>query len=197
MEKPFRIVNMSFDVMQGVVLQLREENSASYSWVAGDAEAIENAPDTNLPSAFVVAVPSAVSYDSRAVATNDGDTVYNLVLMWAPYENAFVNDGGQFEIRFKLSIDSEWRPSFYVSGDFTAADIPSTAPDTDYDLQIRAINVVGARSNWVTILNARIGSTGGVITALDYGDFTTAPSTFLDYGDFTTPPSVFVDYGTF
>lgn len=194
-EKVFRIISMTFEIMQGVVLHLREENSASYSWTASDAEAVASAPDTNLPDAFTVSVPSAVSFDSRAVQTVAGDTVYNLVLNWAAYGNSFVNNGGQFEIQFKLSSASAWRPSFYVAGDFTAADIPSITPNVTYDLRIRAVNVLGARSNWVTITGAKIGSTGGVSTTEDWGIWTGAVSTTEDWGNWTTSPSTTEDWG--
>jgi hypothetical protein len=195
-EKIFRIVNLTFDIKQGVVLQLREENSASYDWTASDAEAVANAPDTNLPNPFEVAVPSSGALDSRAVTTGGGDTVYNLVLQWAAYGNAFVTNGGQFEIQFKLSADSEWRPSFYVAGDFTSADIASTSPNIEYDLRIRAINNLGARSNWSTITDAMIGSSGGVLSSLDWGSVATGASAFNDWDSVASAPSAFNDWGS-
>jgi len=193
-EKVFRIVNMTFDIRQGVVLQLREENSLSYDWNASDAEAVANSADTDLPSPFIVAVPSAVTYDSRAVETVGGDTIYNLVLSWAPYSNSFVTNGGSFEIQYKLSADTEWRPSFYVNGDLTTSDIVSNSVNVSYDLRIRAVNMLGARSNWVTIYNAYIGSGGGVGATQDWGNWTTSIVTYNDWGDWTTPPSVFDDW---
>jgi len=185
-EKVFRIMSMSFEITNGVMLHLREENSLSYSWTASDAEAVANAPDTNLPDAFTVVVPSSVAFNSRAVDTVGGDIVYNMVMTWASYGNSFVTNGGQFEIQFKLSADSDWRPSFFVAGDFTSADIPSTSVNTLYDLRIRAVNIVGVKSNWVTIANAMIGSSGGVTTAEDWGIWTGSVSTTEDWGDFTT-----------
>ncbi len=195
-EKVFRIVNLTFDVQQAVVLQLREENSLSYDWSAGDAEVVANAPDTNLPSPFIVAVPSSVSYDSRGITTVGGDTIYNLVLQWAPYGNAFVTNGGQFEIQFKLSADSEWRPSFFVSGDAVSSDIPSTTPNVLYDLRVRAVNMLGARSNWVTITDAMIGSTGGVVTSLDWESVASAPAAFLDWDSVASTATAFNDWGS-
>lgn len=194
-EKVFRIVNLTFDINQGVMLQLREENALSYDWSASDAEAIAFAPDTNLPSPFVVAVPSSVSYDSRSVLTVGGDTVYNLVLQWAPYGNAFVTNGGQFEIQFKLSTDSEWRPSFFVNGDSISADIPSTTPNVNYDLRVRAVNILGARSGWVTIEDAMIGSSGGVLSSLDWGSVAASATAFNDWDSVASTPTAFNDYG--
>lgn len=196
-EKVFRITSMSFEFNEGVVLQLREENPESYDWLSTDAEAIAAAPDTQLPNPFVVGVPTSVAFNTRTTETVGGDVLYNLVLTWAPYTNAFVNDGGQFEIRFKLSSEANWRPSFYVSGEFTTADIISSSVNTSYDLGIRAVNNLGARSNWVTINNAFIGTSGGVGSTEDWDDFVTTATLFDDWGDYTSSPSSTDDWGTF
>ncbi len=195
-EKIFRVVNWTFDLQNGITLQLREENSDSYSWTASDAEAVASAPDTNLPSPTIVAAPSSVSYNSRAVDTVGGDTVYNLVLEWLPYGNVYVTNGGSFEIQFKLSADTDWRPSFYVDGSATFADIPNTSPNTLYDLRIRAVNVLGARSGWVTIEDAQIGSSGGVLFSLDWGSVAAGATFFNEWGGAADTPTSFNDWGS-
>lgn len=195
-EKVFRIVGIKIDLQQGVVLQLREENSVSYDWEASDGEAVDAAPDTDLPSPFIVEVPSSVAYDSRAVLTVGGDTVYNLVLTWAPYTNAFVTNGGLFEVQFKLSSEADWHSSFFVSGEAVFADIPSTTPNIEYDLRVRAINMLGAKSNWVTILEALIGSSGGVISSLDWGSVAAAVSFTNDWDSVAASVSFTNDWGS-
>lgn len=196
-EKEFRIVKLNFGLRSAVVLELREENEASYSWEAGDADAVTGAPDTNLPNPFVVSVPTGVAYDSRAVLTGGGDTVYNLVLTWEPYPNTYVTNGGSFEVQFKLSADEEWRPSFSVDGQSTTSDIPSNSVNVSYDLRVRAVNILGARSNWVTIEGAISGAGGGVGATLDWGDWTTTATAFNDWGDWTTTPTGFNDWEYF
>ncbi len=196
-EKVFRIVRLSFDLNAGVVLDLREENSASYDWNTSDAEAIASAPDTNLPNAFDVTVPDNVRYNSRAVDTAGGDMIYNLVLSWDEHGNAFVRNGGQFEIQFKLSADTAWRPSFFVGGALTTSDIVSSSVNVSYDLRIRAINMLGRPSNWITLANAIVGTSGGVTVSNDWGNWTVGPGPTADWGDWTTPPSVTDDWGYF
>lgn len=196
-EKVFRIYGMTFDVAQGVVLQLREENSASYSWTASDAEAVAAAPDTNLPDAFTVAVPATVAYTSRAISTTGGDTVYNLVLTWAASTNAFINSGGQFEVQFRLATETDWRPSFFVDGALSATDIPSTTVNTLYDLRIRAINTLGVKSNWVQLDDALIGTSGGVVYTNDWGLVTETPASFFnDWGNAADAPTTNNDWGS-
>jgi hypothetical protein len=196
-EKVFKVIDLRFDLKGGVQLKLREENEDSYDWVASDAEAIASAPDTNLPNPFSVTVPSGVSYNSRAVDTVDGDLLYNLVLSWSEHSDAFVRLGGYHEIQFKLSSDSAWRPSFTVDGQLTTSDIVSSSVNTSYDLRIRSINSLGARSNWVTILNATIGSSGGVGSTIDYGEWVSSPGSSNDFGDWTSSPGSTNDYGSF
>lgn len=195
-EKVFRIVNWNFDIKQGVVLQLREENSLSYSWTATDGEAVANAPDTNLPSPRIVNAPASVSYNSRATQTVGGDTVYNLVLQWAAYENAYVTNGGSFEVQFRESVETDWRPSFFVDGNSTFADIASTSPNTLYDLRVRAVNVLGARSGWVQIDDALIGSSGGVLFSLDWGAVSVGAIFFNNWDSVAASVTTFNDWGS-
>jgi hypothetical protein len=196
-EKVFRITGITFELKQGVVLTLKEENSNSYNWSASDAEAFASAPDTNLPNPFIVPVPQSLSYSSRIVTTTGSDSIYNLVLNWRPSSNAFVQSGGQYEIQFKISSDTAWRPSFFVDGEITSSDVLSTAININYDLRIRAINVIGSKSNWSYIYNAIATASSGVGTSYDYELITSAPTANLDYGLITdTPPAVNLDYGS-
>jgi hypothetical protein len=196
-EKIFKIIDFSFDLRGGVHLKLREENADSYDWNVSDAEAIASAPDTNLPNPFEVTVPSGVSFSSRAVDTVGGDSLYNLVLSWSQHSDAFVRNGGSFEIQFKLSSDSVWRASPPVDGSLTASDTVSSSVNTSYDLRIRAINTLGARSSWATITNAIIGSSGGVGSTADYGEWVSSPGSTDDFGEWTSSPSSTDDYGFF
>jgi hypothetical protein len=135
-----------------------------------------------LPNGFIVDVPTGVSYSSRAVTTVGGDTVYNLSLSWDYHSNAFVTGGGQFEIQYKLSSASSWSPSLYADGDLVAVDTVINSVNTSYDLRIRAINAMNAKSNWVTLTNCIIGSSGGVSVTNDWGSVASAAVTFIDYG---------------
>lgn len=194
-EKIFKIIGLQFDMTGGVVLNLREENSASYDWLTGDADAIAAAPDTNLPNPFTVSVVDNVRYNSRAVETSGGDQLYNLVLSWDEHSDAFVRNGGKFEIEFKLSADSSYRPSFFVDGSLTTADTVSSSVNVSYDLRIRAVNMLGRKSNWTTITNAIVGTSGGVTSSDDWGNWTTAPTVSNDWVNWTTSPTAFNDWG--
>jgi hypothetical protein len=195
--KVFRIRKMSTAGIGPILVQLQEEASASYDWNSGEATVIDPAPDTNLPNPLFVQAPDGLSYSSRAVAATDGVSVYNLVAMWNPHPDIFVQQGGQVEIQYKLSAEPGWRPSFFVKGDIVTADILSSSLGESYDIRIRAVNAAGKPSNWTTLPNCVIGSSGGVTTSNDWGDFHSSPTTTLDWGDFTTSPTVTEDWGYF
>ncbi|MBP3955384.1 hypothetical protein J8F10_08835 [Gemmata sp. G18] len=193
--KVFRLRKMSTTGLGPIQVTLQEESSASYEWANGEATVLDPAPDTNLPNPQIVSAPSGLAYSSRAVAASGGISVYNLVALWNPHPDIFVQQGGQIETRYKLSSETEWRPSFFVRGELTAADIITSSLGESYDIGIRAVNTAGRPSNWTTLTNCVIGSSGGVSITNDWGDWTTSPGATLDYGDFTTPPSVTDDWG--
>lgn len=190
--KPFEVISFKFILggndetpSLGVELLLRETAAAIYDWSTSEESDIDIAPNSNLPDAFNVPAVTGVSFSSRPVDTALGDLVFALVLQWTPSPDLFVLAGGQYEIQFKLSADTEWRPSFFVSGEVSFADVQQASVNTSYDLRIRALNNLGVRSSWVTILGATVGTSGGVGTTQDWGLFTHTTAHFLDWGLFS------------
>ena len=182
-----------------VVMSLQEESERQLRLGAdGEATVLDAAPDTTLPNPFSVTPPTGVAFSSRAIETTGGDTVYNLVLGWNPHPDAFVVNGGRFEIRYKLSAETDWRPSFFVNGDATFADVLSSSPNVSYDLQIRAVSSLGVnvRSRWSTLINCIIGSSGGVGTTQDWGSVADAVGPTFDYGLVTDAVGTTNDWGS-
>lgn len=195
--KVFRVKALAHAGLGPISVTLQEESAASYDWSGGEALGYDPAPDTTLPNPFVVPVPVGVSYSSREVLTTGGDTVYNLVLTWAPSTDAFVLNGGSFEIQYKLSSETDWRPSFYVAGDLTSADILASSPNVNYDLRVRSVRPLGpAKSAWVTVTGAVIGTSGGAGTANDWGLVTGTVTTANDRGLVTDPVTTTDDWGS-
>lgn len=170
----------------GVELTLRETAPEIYDWNTSEESDFDVAPNTNLPNAFDVDAVTGVAFSSRPVETAEGDFVYALVLQWTVSQDAFVVNDGRYEIQFKLSSDTDWRPSFYVSGDITFTDVQQASVNTSYDLRIRAINNLGVRSSWVTILGATVGTSGGVGTTEDWGLFSSGVTSSEDWGLFSS-----------
>lgn len=175
----------------------RSTTEAIYDWSQGEDEILNPPPNTILPNPFVVEVPTGVAFSSRAVETEQADLVYSLMLRWDPHPNAFVTENGQFEIQFKKSAETEWEPSFFVDGSITFTSVLTSSVNVQYDLRIRAVNFLGRRSNWVTLFNASIGTSGGVGATQDWGEWVSAPSVFQDWGDWTSVPGATQDWGFF
>lgn len=181
----------------GVELDLRETAAAIYDWSTSEESDIDIAPNSELPNAFDVSALTGVSFSSRPVDTALGDQVFALVLQWTMSEDIFVQQGGLYEIQFKLASDTEWRPSFFVAGASSFADVQQASVNTSYDLRIRAVNNLGVRSSWVTILGAVVGSSGGVGTTEDWGLYSSGVTSTEDWGLFSSGVTSTEDWGYF
>lgn len=189
--KYFEITEFSFDISQaGIVthMVLRETAQEIFDWDDGEAILFDPAPNTNLPNPFDVLAPTGVAYSSREIETAASDKIYALVLSWDQHPDYFVTEFGQFEIQFKLSDETLWRPSFKVDGKIMESDLISSSVNVFYDLRIRAINNIGVRSGWVTILGAVAGSSGGVTKTYDYRFVNEVVGVFNDWGNVYDAP---------
>jgi hypothetical protein len=196
--KVFRIRKLTTPGIGPIQITMQEEASESYDWDSGDATVIDPAPDTNLPDPTTILAPTGVAQSSRMTTTSGGDSVWNLVLTWTLHPDAFVQANPQgIEIEYKLHADTAWRPSFFVRGSQTQADILTSSVNVAYDLRIRAVNTLGFCSNWVELDNVSIGTSGGVGATNDWGNWTTSPGPTLDWGNWTTSATAFNDWGFF
>lgn len=199
-QKPFEITNFSFDVNGGALvtrLTLRETAQQIFDWTQGEAIDYDPAPNTNLPNPFLVYPPSGVGYSSRFVETAGNDQVYTLSLRWDEHPDQFVTNFGDFEVQFKLSSDTEWRPSFFVDGLLTSTDLINSSVNIPYDLRIRARNNLGVRSPWATILGAVAGSSGGVGATEDWETFHDPAPHHQNWETFSDPVVFTRDWGYF
>lgn len=196
--KPFEVTSFALNIDNNTMstrMELRETAQEIFDWTAGEAIDFDPAPNTALPNPFDVMVPTGVGYNSRQAETQAGDTVFTLALEWDLHPDMFVQQFGDFEVQYKLSIESEWRPSFFVDGLLTKTDIATASVNTEYDIRIRARNNLGVRSGWSYIFNAIVGSSGGVVDSLDWGSVADAPDFNLDWGDVDDTPTSFEDWG--
>lgn len=202
-KKPFEVTLFSFmeesDKGLKTRLTLRETAQQIFDWSAGEAIDYDPAPNTNLTNPFLVTVPAGVSYNSRFIETRDGDLVFALTLNWNLHTDAFVREFGDFEIQYKLSSETDWRPSFFVDGHQTNTDVVNNSANVYYDLRIRARNNVGVRSGWVTINNAIVGSSGGVGSTEDWETFSDPIVYYEDWETFSDPvgSGEYEDWGFF
>ena len=203
-EKVFEVTKLTFVPAQNgtalaVALDLRETASAVFDWSTSEESTIDPAPNTTLPNAFDVAAPTGLAFDSFPVDTLAGDTLFRIVLSWDTHPDFFVVNGGGFEIQYKLSADTNYRPSFFVIGSLIESEIVQGAPNVSYDLRIRAVNNIGVRSEWQPLTGVISGSAGGITFSENYGAFVSDSVTASDdYGAFVSDAVTSSDeYGGF
>lgn len=211
-EKIFEVTNFSLVNKDnegapafGVQLILRETDASVYDWQTSEEQEIDPAPNTDLPNPFDIQAVTGVAANSRAVKTVDNDTLYIISMQWNEHPDSFVRNNGFFEIQYKTTYlppdygvpNPDWLPSFFVSGALTYTDIAQASAGVLYDMRIRAVNNIGVRSEWVSLLGISAGSGGGVTSSEDWGNFVDTFTSAEDWGDFVTSPATAENWGGF
>jgi hypothetical protein len=169
--KVFEVVDWQLGVSNeemGVDLQLRELNAAVFDWNA-DEQAF-NEDNTTLPNSYDE--PDAltnVTFSAVARINADGTTVPLTTISWTQSSNIFVQSGGRIEVEYKKNSDTNWIAMNSVSGDAVEIVIEGLEPEEYYDFRVRAVNVNGVTSEWVSLLNRQIAidtTAPGVATSL-------------------------------
>jgi len=181
-----------------IKMEMREIASGSYDWNNGEETSVDTAPNSLLPDPFTVAGVVGLGISSEFVETAQNDTVFKILMQWEVSSDEFVYNGGFYEIEYKRSADDLYRQTYRVAGNFTFAEVTLAAQlNEDYDIRIRAVNSLGVRSSYTSILNYLVGTSGGVGSTEDWGLFTESPATTEDWGDFVSSPSTTEDWGYF
>lgn len=162
--KVFEVVRSALQIEDGpdgaprftVRLLLRETASAVYDWNTGNETTFDVAPNTTLPNPFVVADPTALTLASGTAhlyIRSDGTVFTRLYVSWVLASDAFVQNGGYYELQFKRTADSSWQDAGDVPGSSSNYYILDVEDGSAYDVRIRSVSAVGSRGNWVTTSN--------------------------------------------
>jgi hypothetical protein len=181
-----------------VKMTLREIASDNYDWNNGEETLVDPSPNSTLPSVYTVSAVTGLAVSSELVATQSGDNVFKVLLQWDLSDDQFVVNGGHYEIQYKQSSEVYYRPTYIIEGSFDFAEVTLASElNVDYDIRMRAVNSLGVKSGYTTILNYLVGTSGGVGTTEDWGDFASSPVTTEDWGDFASSPVTTEDWGFF
>lgn len=160
-DKTFEVTEFSLSEAGGALttnIGFRETAQEIFDWSAGEAIAFDPAPNTNLPNAFLVQPVGVFGLSSIPVQTLAGDTVYKIDMSWGAAVDQFVLNGGQFQIQYKLSSETEFTGNQRLDGTATETELFQSQIDVLYDIRIRAINFVGVKSAWSTVTGFQVGS---------------------------------------
>ena len=137
----------------GVDVTLREESAESYEWSAGEASVTDAAPDTNLPSPFVVGVPGVPAVTETLYETTGSAGVKTRAdVTWSASIDPFV---ARYEAQFKADNDPETAWVALASVSLLSAQAVDLAPGR-YDFRVRAINTLAVRSAWTETVTVEI-----------------------------------------
>ena len=158
--KVFEVVGWEFELYDdaegenalGVNLTLRETASTIWSWTPGtDEVTVDAAPDTNLPNPFIVGAPSGLvlsSGDDHLLLLTEGSVISRIHVSWTEATDLYTSF---YELAYKKSTDTEW--TALAQANTSPAYAQPVEDGTDYDVRVRAVNRLGVRSTWSTVVN--------------------------------------------
>ncbi|TXL70098.1 hypothetical protein FHP25_35850 [Vineibacter terrae] len=134
----------------GVDLTLRETDASVYDWNTSEEQAVDPAPNTNLPDPFAVGEPVGLTLDSGdevLLLLGEGSVISRIRATWTPPLDAFV---AQYEIQWKKSAEPAWT-SQIIGTLQTEWMIAPVEDGVSYDVRVRSINLAQVRSAWVQV----------------------------------------------
>ncbi|WP_263354186.1 fibronectin type III domain-containing protein [Acidicapsa acidisoli] len=90
------------------------------------------------------------TYPSTILSTASGINRNSLLVTWVQPNDIFVTSAGHIEIQYQLNGSSTWIDAGKVSGNATSFTIPNVTEGSEYNVQIRSVNMVGTTSAWVS-----------------------------------------------
>jgi Putative phage tail protein len=149
--KPFEIVESALLVDQDeqgapvivVEQMLRETGAGIYAWNSGEETVGDLAPDTRLPSPFMVRAPGRPQVSEELYTTLGSTGVRSkAVIRWAASPDG---QARRYDVQWRAREAIPWNMHAGISG--TSDEILDLAPGY-YIFQVRAINAIGVASPW-------------------------------------------------
>ncbi len=185
-ENPAPVINMS----------LRETATTVYDWDNGEETAVDPAPNTNLPNPFFVPAPTGLTVVPVEIPTAENDKTYKFILSWTPPADIFVTVGGHYDVEFKQSAETEWSRSFRAEDSDTSVSVNQVRVGFKYDARIRAVNNLGVRSAYNTLIGFTVSSPSGADITLDYLKLTLPVTDYLEYDYLVDTIDTVTDFGS-
>ena len=160
--KPFRIQGMTINTDHTVTLQLTEHQNSYYAF--GTQVAPATIPDTTLPNPFSVQPPASVTLD------DDGTVLTRLLITVGVSPDKFVEN---YEVQIKQTLDANGNAvtdSFreIATGKILTYQHLNVIDAATYEVRVRAVNTINAKSTFVSATRKIIGATD---TPSDVSDF--------------------------
>lgn len=155
--KPFQVEEMAINYDGTCTVALLEYDSSIYSYDPA-SEQIAYA-DTNLPNPFLVSsAPTAFVITETTYLEEDGTVVPEIKVSWTPSTDSFVE---QYEVQWKVSAASVYQS--FMTAEPRVTEKHLTVGLT-FNIRVRAVNGVGAVSDWLSTTYTILGDTTGPAT---------------------------------
>lgn len=149
--KDFEVTNLSmaFGETVGVDLELREISSDVFDWTTDEESPLDPAPNSDLPSPFVVTAPGLSVFDEIRIVNQQIATVLIAeVTGTVPFQD-------RYEVQAKKSTDTEWiSMGTSTSNRF---ELLFVEDGVVYEVRARTVNVLGVRSAYTTGSHQTVG----------------------------------------
>lgn len=149
-EKEFEVLSKSFSQTQGVILYLKETTAIIFDPDAGFSD-LDIAPNTQLPTPWVVADIEGFGVSSGGALLDDGSLVTRTVAFWDQVTDMAVLQSGKIEVQYKLAemeMPEEGWNSWVEEGSAVQAVFIGLEINKVYNFRARAINSLGIRGDW-------------------------------------------------
>ncbi|MGD0586692.1 MAG: hypothetical protein ABSA86_13135, partial [Oryzomonas sp.] len=138
----FTVINWSMAAEDGVDLTLQLDDPECYAWDSGQQTTIDISQFTILPDPRYVAAPTNVTPSIRRVDTNSGATArIDLVVVWTAGDPNPV----RYQAQYQDPTTLQWLSAPDTSDTIVTF---SGLAEGSYNVQVRAINTIGATSAW-------------------------------------------------
>jgi len=141
--KVFRVIDLSFGLMTGVKVVLREDSADVWDWQEGDALEVPVPPALNIPSGLVVTTPTNLLFSEELYSTNAKTQIKTRVFMsWTggasdiAYDIQYRIPGGAW-----ITGGTYWQANDIALNDFELG---------LYQFRVRSINGLGKKSDWAS-----------------------------------------------
>lgn len=191
-DKTFEVTNHQFMVEQdaenapvlGIDMSLRESDAGVYAWNPAVDESLPPAPPAapNHPGLTDPSLPTNIvltSGDDTALRRSDGVRISRLKVTWDPPADIFTFDtAGRIFIDYQVQGDPEWIAGPRVRGTDRIAYISGVDDGVAYMVRLRAVQVGGRMSAWVTAGPHTVtGPTTSIASTVGKGKFGAALTT--------------------
>lgn len=143
-----------------IELSLRETSAAVYDWNATEEQLLAAAPATSLPNwtnvGGILSLTLAAG-STELILAGDGTIVARIKASWTASVDAFVT---QYEVRWRKNTDPTFGVSVKLGRDEAPVYYISPVTEGDiYVVEVRALSLIGATSDWVSGTVLVVGKT--------------------------------------